>query len=169
MHYILDGYNIIYRLPQFKGDRTIRSEREKLVRYLYSEKRHLIRKNQISVVFDGQNNFADMELETSQFSAVQIFFSHQTNADDYIVEFIKRQTRLEMEKPQVITVVTDDKELQTRVCMLSASAIGVDEFFSPNRKEGKDDENPANTGQDKSSLTYRDLEEIKGELIHKNQ
>lgn len=167
MHYILDGYNIIYRLPQFKGE-SIKNDREKLIKYIYKEKRHLNRKNQISIVFDGKNNFfaqagsPDSESTPggidwqSEHSGIQTLFSHQTNADDYIVEIVKRA-----EKPSRcggITVVTDDKELQTRVRMLSAFAIGVDEFFTPNEKETKKEEH-------KPSLTYKDLEEIKAELV----
>jgi len=158
MHYIFDGYNVIYRLPQFSKN-SARTDRDKLIRYISKEKKQLSKKNKLTIVFDGQNlpNMIDIVNSPTERSGIQILFSSETNADDYIVDIVKRT-----DKSELIVVVTDDKELQTRVRLLSATAIGVEEFFIPNKKDTKKEDI-------KPSLAYRDLEEINDELIGRSQ
>lgn len=152
MHYILDGYNIIYKLPKLGGT-SIRDNREKLVKYIYKEKKQLARKNEISIVFDGQEGMFDYSQTSINYvPRIQTFFSHNTNADDYIIKLIKRA-----DNPKLITVVTDDKELQIRTRLLEATAVGVFGFFSPDEQEVKNEEKP--------TLTYKELEQLKEELI----
>lgn len=129
LHYLLDGYNIIYRMP---GEMTgkLEEQRLKLIRYL--EARHLqgSERNQLTIVFDGKFGFFGQQDSYS----VRVVFSQDETADDLIKEIVASSPA-----PKSIVVVTDDRPVQFAVKALGAQIKSVDDFmqFTVSKSSGK--------------------------------
>lgn len=165
LHYILDGYNIIHKISSFWCGSGQKS-REKLIRYIKNKRPQGSPKNKVTIVFDGTKDVYETTPLTLNLiqggrgdpahnlwaGSIEVIFTPQMSADDYIIQLIKRSAN-----PKIITVVSDDKEVQKRAVLLDAKATGVKEFFK-SRSTDK-------TESDKPALTNSELKEIEEELL----
>ena len=138
LHYILDGYNIIYQIPQLtKGN--LEEQRRGLISYIENKSPQGSRKNIVSVVFDGQADIWSYK----ESSLVNVIFSKDGSADDEIRKIVDNSS---FKKNTV--VVTNDREIQYAVRASGASAISVQDFF---RLEKAREGAPSNTGRSPSA------------------
>lgn len=150
MHFILDGYNIIFKMSSlFPGN--IKNSRAKLVHYIKTKRPQGSNRNPVTIVFDSSQVVIDYPIPPG----VEIKFAHNISADDYIVKLIEKSRN-----PQLITMVTDDRELQFRAKTLDAKSLGVEDFFKAKKKRQPKSEN-------KPVLTRNDMKEIADELLAK--
>ncbi len=102
MQFIVDGHNVTMRDPATRSLGT-EEQRDALVRRLAVRGRTLLGAGAITVVFDGRTDAAPPTA-----GALTVRFSAGESADDIIV-------RLVAAGGDGVTVVTDDRELATRV------------------------------------------------------
>lgn len=118
MHYLIDGYNLLFRL--LHGE-NLQSQRETIIDDL-SKKIALI-KLDASIVFDAA--FQLGERTRSHYGELEILFTATgETADEYIIDEINNNPH-----PQQETVVTSDKKLAWRVRNCSAHTESVEEFM----------------------------------------
>lgn len=126
MHFVLDGYNILMRLPELfkRSSVSFEASREGLVNFLSRYRPQGSVKNRVTVVFDG---YAALKLNWGRLrqEGVEIIFSEEASADDRIVSFLKQGSH-----PKEIVVVTDDRELSLRVQDLEAKVLSIKEFIA---------------------------------------
>jgi len=131
MHYIIDGYNLIFSLTESKD--SLQVLREKTVHSL----KILFAKRKISgtLVFDGAHR-RDEESGLSYPSPLTVAYAPKgQSADDYIVEL------LEISKnPKQCTVITNDKGLSRHAKSHRAHVLSNQDFISwlkkPKKKQG---------------------------------
>jgi len=120
MHYIIDGYNILFR-RQEAHHQDLQSQREKLLSEFqgYIDILNL----SITLVFDATDR---EELSRQHYRSLEIVFTDQNqNADDYIVNILKASSH-----PQRNTVVTSDNMLAWHCRRCGARTISVEKFLS---------------------------------------
>ena len=140
LHYIIDGYNVIYQAKRFTGKKLIDS-RDGLIKFIEKYKPQGSLNNRVTVVFDGRPGIVNQRVS----SLVKVIFSENESADDKIkklVDFSKN--------PGLIVVVTNDRDIICYCRLLGASVKSVKEFlnvFWVHRKSASND-----TGDEKVQL-----------------
>ncbi len=138
MHIVIDGYNFIFRVYDFKQT-ELQEMRERFLLRLqnYVEKKQV----RIEVVFDSQEN--DFPSSSSSGKGLKIVFCQ--DADDYIREVVRNS-----EKKASILVVSEDEEIIREVKERGARVKSPREFdmqLNIHRKKGKArDEKPSPEG-----------------------
>jgi predicted RNA-binding protein with PIN domain len=150
-HYIVDGYNALFKIKQFlkKHNRS----REGFIRYIRTTRPFGSMRNRVTIVFDGSK---DVQFRQKQPSGpVDVVFAKSESADDRIVKMAKKKG----DRAEII-VVTDDIEVKDKVRMQGCKTMSVMEFFKKlaGKKEGKgkkvdEDEKPSPDSKEGKSIT----------------
>lgn len=119
MHYLVDGYNLLFRLSSALEDFT--SMRESIIQDLNRRVQRL--KMDVVIVFDAQ--YSQGEASRTHYNYLEILFSGKgETADDLIIKLLKR-----IDSPQRYTVVTSDKHLAWEARHLGAKTESVEAFL----------------------------------------
>ncbi len=121
LHYILDGYNILHKLPLPESG-TLEQHREILIRFLQDRRPHGSPNNDVTIVFDGQPEHYG---PGSMRGNIRIVFTDGETAD----EKIKKMVADERSKGHIV-VITDDRGIRLAVRSSGAKVLGVLEFIS---------------------------------------
>lgn len=113
-YYILDGYNVMRGLPRIINLNF--EDRLSFINFLYMK---IKPNNKILVVFDGYGE------ERIKYPEIEICFSKDVSADEYILNLLKGKIR--EKSPRVIT---DDQELKNKLKLLSIDVLRIEEFAS---------------------------------------
>lgn len=158
-HYILDGYNALFKIKPLlkKHNRT----REGFIRYIRATRPFGSMRNKLTIVFDGSK---DVQFPQKQPSGpVDVLFAKSESADDRIVKMVKKKRG----NAETI-VVTDDREVRERVRTQGCKTMSVMEFFKKlvekkEEKESKEDgdEKPSPHSKEGKSIT-EELKKIWG-------
>jgi len=153
IHYVLDGYNVIYAVPECKRklDQSLEAAREYLIHCCagYTESRKDL---SIFIVFDGKSDFWDMPIPGKNQVKV-IFTQNNEKADDRILEML-RDTKFKGE----VTVVSRDNYVYNHSRAFCAKVISPEEFFAGLTK--KRDSVKSNAPGDSKSLPPGSAKEI---------
>lgn len=118
MHYIIDGYNLLFR--RFKGVDDLKASRQRIIEEL-DRKTGVARLN-ASLVFDAP--FQQGEGSRFHFHHLEILFTASgESADDFILNTLRTA-----DSPQRKTIVTSDKQLACHARGLGAKSQTVEEF-----------------------------------------
>ncbi len=120
-HYIIDGYNVVFKKKEFSRGRSLEESREIFCRLLDSYAAE--KKVEITVVWDGSGNPGASAKSTGQIK--NVYSSSGMNADEKIIGFVKRAYHKGR-----ITVVTDDRQIIGTVRHIGAQVKNVNEFLS---------------------------------------
>lgn len=125
MHYLIDGYNLLFRVVGQPC--SLRQERERLIEILdtFAENLNL----DITIVFDSA--FYEGESSRSHFHSLEIVFtSLGETADEYIIDFLHfvKASRNEI-------IVTSDKSLARISRSLGASTLSIEKFMMKLRSQ----------------------------------
>lgn len=116
MHYIIDGYNMMFRV--LNADDDLQVKREQILKDLSIKIHYLGIK--VSFVFDGQ------EAQKIFFHDLPVYFSSiRQTADEYILEMLKME-----QEPSQTTVVTSDKKLAWLTRRAKAKTESVEDFLT---------------------------------------
>lgn len=119
MHYLIDGYNLIFSLIDSKA--KLQVLREETV--LSLQKHFAKRKISGMIIFDGAHRRGE-ESGLSYPSPLIVAYTPQgESADAFIIE------KLETKRKQPITVVTNDRGLQRQAKAKGAKILGNEEFI----------------------------------------
>ena len=88
LNYLLDGYNIIHRLPVLT-QKNLEDARNDLIRFIEIHRPQGSSNNSVTIVFDGQPGMGGQP----DASGVKIIFSSGESADDYIKRAVSRSPR----------------------------------------------------------------------------
>ena len=120
MHYWIDGYNLLFRLPVAKG--PLEKKRQSLILELNTQATTL--NLQITVVFDSSTKERILDTR-SHYDALEIIYtSSKKTADDSILDSVEFSSY-----PEDICVVTCDKDLARKAKALRANTLSLDAFF----------------------------------------
>lgn len=121
MHYIIDGYNLFFRLEE--EITPLAEKREEFVEFLIKEMtRCHIKAN---LIFDSGKTHKNPFPSTKEQQGLTITFSpYGISADTYILEFLKYQ-----KLPQTMTLVTSDRELAKKARELGAITQTIEAFL----------------------------------------
>lgn len=143
--YIIDGWNVIYKIPSVKNKPLPRQE---LISFIRSKRLTGSGRNKVTIVFDGNAPLPQV-LGDRQF---EVIFSGSRSADDIIKGKAKEYSR----KTNVV-VVTDDREIIQDVCACGIQHSRVDDFLA--KTKGK-----TIVKQETKNISYTLQREITEEL-----
>lgn len=127
MQYIVDGYNLLFRILTSSVDLATR--RQQIVENL--NKKVKLLGIQVTIVFDS--NYRLEESTKSHFEALEIqFTSRGITADEWIIEKVQK-----IANPETIIVVTSDKKLGLIVRSASVKTESIEEFVTTLNKRVK--------------------------------
>lgn len=120
MHYIIDGYNLLFRTTRARESEDLKAERQQIIQELSNKLK--IARLDASLIFDahlkeglGQQFFV---------KDLSVYFTDKgETADDYILEVVRQSPN-----PAIQTVVTSDTHLAWRVRRRGAHSLPVEEF-----------------------------------------
>jgi uncharacterized protein len=119
MHYILDGYNLLFRLINSRNDLEL--VRNRFISQL--DKKAELLKLDITVVFDGR--FQDGESTRSHYKNLEIIYSsHGETADELILAELELSPNIRRE-----IVVTSDRDLAWRAKRMQAKTESSEQFY----------------------------------------
>ncbi len=119
-HYLIDGYNWLFRTLHSKQEETLQIEREKIIRELSLKltTAHMT----ATLVFDSHYNPGPAERLMAR--GIPIYFTDAgQTADEYILDFMRYTSR-----PQDYTIVTSDNRLAWAVRQKKGHSISIPEF-----------------------------------------
>ncbi|TGM94484.1 RNA-binding protein [Leptospira licerasiae] len=124
MHLVVDGFNLIYKIPELEEymySNRLRDARVGLLRILesYSAK---LKSSKVHVFFDGKKEKGN-ETKEDSYGKIHVYFSQDRKADDLIKEYIKFAPR-----PADLFVVTSDQEILAFAKRLGTKPILSEEF-----------------------------------------
>ncbi len=125
--FILDGYNVIHKIPelQFSSPGGLRRSREALIDYLAARRARWSEAYEMLVVFDAQKGPVD-QLRRLSVKGIDIHYTDPgMEADDLIIE----EVRLKHQK-QKITVVSDDNRIGNNIRAYKAKLLKVAQFVN---------------------------------------
>ena len=128
LHYILDGYNVIHKLPNALKQDKLEGQRDYLVRFIEMYQPQGSANNRVTIVFDGKSEFASLMAP----STLQIVFSKDETADDWIKRFVE-----DSKVRNNIVVITNDRDIQYMVRALGARFASVDEFLAKAKSKAR--------------------------------
>jgi hypothetical protein len=120
MHYLIDGYNLLFRLKNER--KSLQKKREEILLALSEKSEEL--KLHITIVFDAtkeefegstRGHFKDLEI---------VYTSKKQSADAYIIAMIEC-----CKYPQKEIVVTSDRDLARHCAALGARSLSIEAFF----------------------------------------
>ncbi|GAB4226658.1 MAG: hypothetical protein Tsb0021_02860 [Chlamydiales bacterium] len=125
MSYIIDGYNLLFRL--FQQQENLQEMRQELLDWLGNKlSQHDL---ESTIVFDAP--FKPVVTIASYTGNLRVVYAEEhESADDFIVSELKY-----VRNPKLITVITSDKKLAWRVRRLNASTESVEAFTSKLKKK----------------------------------
>jgi hypothetical protein len=127
MHYIIDGYNLIFRLGLTPV--SLQGKREKLIETINQKASAL--QLSCTIVFDAA--FSPGESTRSHIHHLEIIFSSQgQTADEWIIEDLKHK-----KSPQKIILVTSDKQLAWYARQMNVASQTIEEFMETLEKRYK--------------------------------
>ena len=123
MSYLIDGFNLIYKFPEFEAlmyENNLVGARKGLLSLL--KKYEKITKKHIRVVFDGKKE-RSLEIKSENFGTIDVYYSLEYSADHLIKQFIKKDIN-----PRSKTVITSDKDIIQYVTRHRARVKTSEEF-----------------------------------------
>ena len=122
MHYLIDGYNLLFQLPELKGA-SLQVKREKIIE-IFQE--YLISiPLQITIVFDG-NKQSSAEVIKRHINQLEIVYTaKKQTADSYIIEELENK----FSPSKLCLVVTSHSGLARQSQGLQASTQTIEEFL----------------------------------------
>jgi predicted RNA-binding protein with PIN domain len=130
---IIDGYNVIYRVPRFKAqlDRSLQAGREALLRYCSEWKTHRRDIDRFYVVFDGDSSVIGGEVAASAPGVRALYSKTGETADRRIQRMLEQADRHEE-----ISVVSDDNEVRDSARVHHMRSMSASGFAGIGRSRG---------------------------------
>jgi len=131
MHYVLDGYNVIFgedlSSPKSTGEQ-FESARFRFIEMLSQFKRRS--RDKVTVVFDGGDKGKVRDDGEFAHGVEVIFSGPRASADDVIIERIDRSRR-----SRQLVVVSDDRQIRQAARRARIRSLGTSDFMSTMRRQ----------------------------------
>lgn len=120
--YLIDGYNVIFRLPKLFNRNELESSRKRLIDMMEDYGAH--NNVEIIIVFDGQGETNAVRAETISPSFSIVFTPTKMTADSYI----EKESYKRKDEYRLIYVVTSDGPEQSQVLGNGAYRMAVNDL-----------------------------------------
>jgi len=131
MHYVLDGYNVMFSgdlsSPKSTGDQ-FKGERSGFIEMLSRFKRRS--RDKVTVVFDGGDRGKVRDQGESAHGVEVVFSGSRASADDVIIEKIGRRRR-----SRQLVVVSNDRMIRQAARRARIRSLGTADFMSKMRQQ----------------------------------
>jgi len=143
LHFILDGYNIIKKIPQLSS-KELKDAREAFIQLIEEKRLTGSKKNKVTVVFDGSVN----DFTFKRKSPFEIIFAE--DADRKIKDMTEKLTNLKN-----TVVVTDDREIKFFVQSKGCKVLDTESFLEKMKKRyhSKEDLKLAISSEEQAKIT----------------
>jgi predicted RNA-binding protein with PIN domain len=123
LHYLIDGYNLLYALPEIPPGPWA-TKREVFLSVLANSNPQ--GKNRMTVVFDSRDGGGSR----TQRGAIEIVYTAGETADDWIIAAVRKTPN-----PRVTVVVTNDQTIRRLIRGTGAKWLSTQDFLkkSPDR------------------------------------
>jgi len=115
--------------------------------------------NQITIVFDGKNDFNLLHGNLDNNTSIKVIFSKGESADERIKKIVQGS-----HNPKHIVVVTDDKEIIYFSRSVGAKTMSASEFLDKESRQSGSKQRRGTEESTKTELTYQQQETINQEL-----
>ncbi|MCP4652503.1 MAG: hypothetical protein GY858_03850 [Candidatus Omnitrophica bacterium] len=119
--YIIDAFNLIYRVPKLKNSDSPHID---LINYIRNNRLTGSKTNKVIIVFDG-----GVDAQVKQQTNYQVYFSGGGSADDVIKSKLSG-----MKNKSQIRVVSDDRVIRDFTKQMGAVSLRIDDFIYKNKK-----------------------------------
>ncbi len=121
MHYLVDGYNFVFRLGR-KNKKNFQALREEFIKKFshYVEKHNL----HVTLVFDGKDLPSGSYTRGNWKNIEVVYTHHGLTADAYLLDQITH-----FKKAASITIVTSDKQLAIHARVQGSHVMSVEDFM----------------------------------------
>ena len=122
MHYLVDGYNLLFQIYK-KKQASLEEKRKSLLEALSQE--ISLTSLDVTIVFDSSEEFHEYAQKITRANLEVVYAPRDQTADDYIIEI------LELTKnPKTQTVITEDSNLKKRSTQIGANILSIKKFIS---------------------------------------
>lgn len=123
MAFLIDGFNLLYKFPEFEGMMYAHRLDDARVGLLNLLKQYgKISGKQLRVVFDGKKQ-PSLNITRERYASIDVYYSLDYSADFLIKQFIKKDIN-----PKMTTVVTSDKDIIFYVNRFKAKIMKSEDF-----------------------------------------
>ena len=117
LHYLIDGYNLLYALPDIPHG-PWPTKREIFLALLLKSKPQ--GNNRMTVVFDSRDGGGSR----TQKGAIEIVYTAGETADDWLIQAVRKTPN-----PRIMVVVTNDQTIRRLIRGTGAKWISTEEFL----------------------------------------
>jgi predicted RNA-binding protein with PIN domain len=123
MHYWIDGYNLLFYLPQLGLSKvSFEEKRRALILEIHQQAKDL--SIQMTLVFDASDEGEQYD-SRSHLGSLEIIYTHPgKSADEAILEAVGLS-----KTPSNLSVITSDKELASKASYLGANVLSLPRFL----------------------------------------
>ena len=123
MHYLIDGYNLLFRVVQGERTTSLQSLRKEIIESF--NQLSLKQKLNLSLIFDAAR-CAPTELTRGHYDALEIVYTAENQtADEYMIECVSVS-----KNPAQITVVSSDLKLGKQIRHYGAKTMLIGDFLA---------------------------------------
>jgi len=119
LHYLIDGYNLLYALPDIPPG-PWPEKREIFLKLLETSQPQ--GRNKMTVIFDNRQGDGGKEMR----GPVEIVYTSGETADDWLTAYVRKVTN-----PRMCIVVTDDQGLRRMIRGTGARSMATQDFLKP--------------------------------------
>ena len=140
LHYLIDGYNLLYALPDIPPG-PWPTKRDVFLALLLQSKPQ--GNNKMTVIFDSRDGGGSR----TQKGAIEIVYTAGETADDWIIKAVRKAPN-----PRITVVVTDDQAIRRLIRGTGAKWMATREFLGQTKK-GKEQRPVQGKEIDSESIT----------------
>ncbi|NDD58866.1 MAG: hypothetical protein EBZ47_06405 [Chlamydiae bacterium] len=128
MHYLIDGYNGLFRTP--KSKLSLEEKRRWFIQHIDNLVKN--RSCLVTIVFDSSDPSRDL-YSRGHFGSLEIIFTPKRQTADECIETLVEQAK----RPSHITVVTMDRQLREKCMLRGACVLNIEQFVDHFQKKQK--------------------------------
>jgi predicted RNA-binding protein with PIN domain len=123
LHYLVDGYNLLYALPDIPPG-PWPTKRDIFLKLLETSRPQ--GRNKLTVVFDNRQGAG----ERSMYGPVEVVFTSGESADDWLIMYVRKT-----DHPRTCVVVTNDQAIRRLIRGTGARWMNTRDFLKPTLRE----------------------------------
>ena len=123
LHYLIDGYNVLFALPQMPRGTWLE---KRLGLLLWITQIRPQGNNAASVIFDNRQGWGN----TEHYHGIEVIYTSGETADDWIIRKVR-----ETGNARILVVVSNDKGIQRMIRGTGAKWMSADAFVTETRAQ----------------------------------
>ncbi len=117
LHYLIDGYNLLYALPEIPAGPWSTKREIFLTRLVQLRPQG---NNKVTVIFDSRDGGGSRQ----QKGAIEIIYTAGETADDWIIQAVRKAPN-----PRIVVVITNDQTIRRLIRGTGAKWLSTEDFL----------------------------------------